>query len=389
MPKRQSPKSISLFDLRVTRSAGRNVQAVLNSGWLSTGPIGRHFEKEVGIRLGASNCVAVNSATSGLQLALMYSSVAGKEVVTTSLTMVATVEAIILAGAKPIFADINTASLTIDPASVARLCNKRTAAIVSVDLGGNPVAYAQLQKIARNTKIRLISDSAHSIAAKVGKRSVASLCDFAVFSFYATKNLTCAEGGMVVSLRKSDSDKIRLMSRHGMTTNANDRRKNRTWKYDVPYFGIKANLSDVHAAIGLGMIERFDADQSHRRKCAERYTENLARYSDLITLPRERVGTTHGWHLYIAQLNTDRLTTTRDSVIDKMAERGIECGLHYRPVYELSWYKKNLDIDLRQLKNTAAAAQRIISLPLHPHLTMSDIDRVCDTIVDIVKMHRR
>jgi dTDP-4-amino-4,6-dideoxygalactose transaminase len=389
MPKRQSPKSISLFDLRVTPTVGRAVQSVLNSGWLSTGPVARNFEQEVGRKLQVRNCMAVSSATAGLQLALMASEVAGKEVITTPLTMVATVEAIMLAGGKPVFADIDPSTLTIDPDSVARLCNKRTAAIVSVDLAGNPVEYTRLRKNAKNAQVRFISDAAHSFAAKVGNRSIASLCDFAVFSFYATKNLTCAEGGMVVSLKTSDSDKVRLMSRHGMTSNASDRRDNRKWKYDVPCFGIKANLSDVHAAIGLGMLERFDADQNHRRKCAERYSQNLSDLSDWIRLPEERVGTTHGWHLYIIQLRTSKLSIARDSLIDKMAERGIECGLHYRPVYELSWYRKHLNFNLRSLSNTVAAGAQILSLPLHPLLTMRDVDRVCDILKDIAKRHCR
>ncbi|MEK7774952.1 MAG: DegT/DnrJ/EryC1/StrS family aminotransferase [Candidatus Zixiibacteriota bacterium] len=389
MPKRQSPDPISLFDLSVTTDASRRVLSVLKRGWLSTGPIAREFEIAIGKQLKVANCVAVSSATSGLQLALMASDVAGKEVITTSLTMVATVEAILLAGGKPRFADIDPTTLTIDPLSVARLCNKQTAAIVSVDLAGNPVDYSRLRKITRDAKVRFISDAAHSFAAKVGASSVAVLCDFSVFSFYATKNLTCAEGGMVVSKSKSASDQIRLMSRHGMTTNADDRRRNRRWKYDVPYFGIKANLSDVHAAIGLGMLTRFDADQNHRRLCAERYARNLSSLSEWIRLPQERPGTTHGWHLFIVQLQTNRLTVSRDAVIDKMAKCGIECGLHYRPIYELSWYKKHMAIDRKALPNTIAAEQRIMSLPLHPRLTMKDIDRVCETLADIVKRHRR
>jgi len=389
MPKRQRPEPISLFDLSVTPDASRLVQSVLERGWLSTGSMARKFEIAIGKQLKVANCVAVSSATSGLQLALMVCNVAGKEVITTPLTMVATVEAILLAGGKPLFADIDPATLTIDPLSVTRLCNKRTAAIVSVDLAGNPVDYSGLRKIARDAKVQLISDAAHSVAAKVGTSSVAPLCDFAVFSFYATKNLTCAEGGMVVSKNKSASDQIRLMSRHGMTTNADDRRRNRHWKYDVPYFGIKANLSDVHAAIGLGMLTRFDADQNHRRLCAQRYARNLSSFGEWVTLPQKRLGTTHGWHLFIVQLQTNRLKISRDAVIDKMAEHGIECGLHYRPIYELSWYKKHMAIDCKALPNTVAAGQRIMSLPLHPRLTMKDIDRVCETLADIVKRHRR
>jgi dTDP-4-amino-4,6-dideoxygalactose transaminase len=272
---------------------------------------------------------------------------------------------------------------------VLQRVTKNTAAILSVDFAGNPVDYRTLRAVARSRNIPLISDAAHSFAATVGNRSVATLADFIVFSFYATKNLTCAEGGMVVSRNKTNAQKIRRMSRHGMTTNAHDRKRQRGWNYDIPYLGLKANLSDVHAAIGLGMLRRFDTDQQKRRACAKRYSHNLSTLSEYLTLPQERPNTIHGWHLFVIQLNLDTLRITRDACIDHMRKRGVECGLHYRPITELSWYKKHVPFNQKQLSVLRRVAPTMMSLPLHPGLSAGDVDHVCKSLTDVVKRYRR
>lgn len=382
-------KNIPLFDLTVSREAIREVTASLESGWLSTGPRVARFEREIAKRLNVNHAVAVNSATAGLAVALKAAGVrAGTEVITSPHTFVATVEAILYCNATPVFADIEPDTLTIDPTSVARLINSRTSAVMPVDIAGHPCDYTKLRALCAKKKIPIIADSAHAFGALYRGKPIPHWTDASVYSFYATKNLTCGEGGMIVANRKSYFDKVRYLSRHGMTTNAFQRKQQGGWEYDVVDLGFKANLSDIHAAIGLGQLTQFDSEQAKRRELVVRYYQNLESFAEFIELPYEQPNCRSSWHLFIIKLNPKSLRLSRDKFIHLMAARGIECGVHYRPVFDFSFYRSLKRWKIRCPK-VVSASQRVVTLPLYPKLTLAQVDQVCDQVIGILRKFGR
>jgi len=382
-------RNIPLFDLTVAREAITEVTASLRSGWLSTGPQVARFEREIAGRLNAKHAVAVNSATAGLAVALKAIGVCpGKEVITSPFTFVATIEAILYCGGTPVPADIEPETLTLDPRSVAQVITSRTAAVVPVDIAGHPCDYTGLRAICAKRKISIIADSAHAFGAMYRGQPIPHWTDAAVYSFYATKNLTCGEGGMIVSDRKSYMDRVRYLSRHGMTTNAFQRQQQGGWEYDVVDLGFKANMSDIHAAIGLGQLRQFDSDQAKRRQLVIRYYQNLESLGDRLELPFERPRCRSAWHLFIIKLNPDRLRISRDRFIKLMAANGIECGVHYRPVFDFSYYR-SLQRWKKRCPNVVAAARQVVTLPLYAKLTLRQVDTICERVTRIFRKYSR
>ncbi|MFH1372896.1 MAG: DegT/DnrJ/EryC1/StrS family aminotransferase [bacterium] len=387
--KLREPK-VPLFDLSLAPAVKRQVAATLASGWLTTGPQAASFEKAVGRLLGVRYAAAVNSATTGLYL-LLRALGAGpnSEVITTPFTFVATVEAILMTGALPVFADIDPNTLTIDAEEVARKMSNRTGAILPVDMAGYPSDYDRLSAVAAIKKLPLVSDAAHAIGAGYRGKSIARIADAAVYSFYSTKNLTCGEGGMVLSRHKILVDKVRQLSSHGLSAGTYRRHQTGRRQYDAVDMGFKGNMSDIHAAVGLGQLTTFERDQARRVTIAERYLKNLADLFDYIDLPTAPPHGRHGWHLFIIKLHLSKLRITRDQFIRKMAQHGIECGVHYRPLFELTWYHQALGLNQQHFPNTAYAGSRVVSLPLFPTLKLRDVDYVCDRLKAVVTGHAR
>jgi dTDP-4-amino-4,6-dideoxygalactose transaminase len=382
-------KRIPLFDLKLPSESVRQVRAVLASGWLNTGPKVAQFEKGIAAMVGVRYAVALNSATAGLQLALEALGCGpGREVVTTPFTFAATSAALIRAGAMPVFADIDPATLTIDPDEVARKITSRTACVLPVDVAGHPADYPELCDICDRKHVPLVADAAHSLGASVGRYSVDRLVDAAVHSFQATKNLTTADGGMVVTRHKIVAERVRLLSQHAMTANAYQRSKSGKWAYDVLAPGLKANLTDVHAAIGLGQLAGFEKSQQRREKIATQYCRNLADLSDFVAMPVVRNGYRHAWHLFIVRLLLSRLRIRRARFIELMADAGIECGVHYQPLFEMSFYRE-IGFTPQYFPNAACAGQRVVSLPLYPGLTNLQVDLVSEAVRSIILRFRR
>jgi dTDP-4-amino-4,6-dideoxygalactose transaminase len=387
--KKQSRTKVPLYDLKLSIASKKLVNESLASGWLTTGPKVTTFEQKIAKYSKVKYAAAVNSATAGLQLALASLGATGRQVITTPFTFVATIEAILAAGAEPILADIDPVTLNIDPDSVARLIGKETAAVLTVDIAGYPAEYNQLRRICRENRLKLVSDTAHAFGARYRGKTIPQLTDASIYSFHSTKNLTCGEGGMVLSDGKKLIDNIRTLSLHGLTSRAFDRKKNGTSNYDVIRYGYKANMSDLHAAIGLGQLTVFEKEQAQRRILIEHYYENLSDYTDWIELPPNENNLEPSWHLFIIKLHLDRLKINRDQFIAKMAAKGIECGVHFQPVFELSYYRRLFAKDIPRLPNAAAAGKRVVSLPLFAGLKRSDIDRVCDNLIDICRRNAR
>ncbi|MBN1213180.1 MAG: DegT/DnrJ/EryC1/StrS family aminotransferase [candidate division Zixibacteria bacterium] len=382
-------KKIPLYDLMLTPKAIRETARTLKSGWLTTGSKVAAFEKAVAKYAGVRYAAAVNSGSMGLFMALKLLGVApGKEVITTPYSFVATTEIILHSGARPVFADINPRTLNIDPVEVQRKLSSQTACILPVDIAGYPADYKALGDICDRYKIPLISDACHSFGARYHNKSIPQVADAAVFSFHATKNLTCGEGGMVVSRHKEFVRAVKVMSLHGMTADAYQRKLKNRWEYDIVNLGMKANLSDVHASIGLGQLDAFDKNQKKRLAIADRYIKNLSPLAEFLELPPVEKSIQSAWHLFIIKLNLSRLKIDRDRFIEQMALRKVECGVHYKPIYDLSFYRK-MGLTEQYFPNTAFAWRRVVTLPLFPDLKAVEVDYVCGVIREILKKYAK
>ncbi|NOY89395.1 MAG: DegT/DnrJ/EryC1/StrS family aminotransferase [FCB group bacterium] len=387
---RKVSKKIPLYRLKVSPQAIKEVNSSLKSGWLSPGPKVASFEKAICKLMHSRYGALVSSATDGIELALTaLGAMPLKEVITTPFTFVATVHAIMATGATPVFADIDAHTLNIDPEEVERKITERTVAIIPVDIGGYPADYDALNKICDDKKLLLIADAAHSIATLYRGKPVTHYSNVAVISFHATKNLFCGEGGVVLADNKSFIEAIKIMSQHGITSSAYQRKTAHKWKYDATHPGFKTNMSELHAAIGLGQLAVFKKEQEKRSKLGKRYLKNLAGLSKYLELPIVDKPSKHGWHLFIIKLHLSALKIKRNRFIELMADYGIECGVHFQPIFDLSYYHRNLQLNPQHFPNTVYAGKRVVTLPLYPLLSYADVDYISECISKIVKKYAR
>jgi dTDP-4-amino-4,6-dideoxygalactose transaminase len=235
----------------------------------------------------------------------------------------------------------------------------------------------------------VIEDAAHALGARIGARRIGSISDMTCLSFYATKNLTTGEGGMVMTGSKSLADRIRLLSLHGLSHGAWKRyTKSGSWRYDILEVGYKYNMTDLAAGLGLAQLDRFATIQKKRLSLARRYDELLG-VSDAFDLPPRVSGTTHAWHLYIVRLRPVALRIGRDRLIELLRRRGIGTSVHFLPLHLHSYYRRALGHRRGDFPHTERESARAISLPLHPGLSRADQDRVAEVLLDLARLHRR
>jgi dTDP-4-amino-4,6-dideoxygalactose transaminase len=369
------------------------VKKTLASGWLTTGERAADLEALIKERCGARHAVAVSSATAGLQLALAALDIGpGDEVITTAFTFTATCSAIVQSGAKPVIADIDPVTLNLDPLCVAKKITRRTKAIIAVDIAGLPCDYRALLALCRKRKLKLICDAAHSFGALISVKPnssmpVGSIGDINVFSFYSTKNLTTAEGGMALTQNKRIAERLRRLSLHGISRSALQRNRAADWRYDVTEIGFKANLSDLNAALGVSRVKRLDSLLASRARVAKWYFRELGQFADYVELPPLPDDRHQAWHLYIIKLNLDRWRIGRDRFIKEFTRLGIGCGVHYIPLHYFSAYAKILAIPSGELYHTEKSYSRVVSLPLYPELRLREIKIVGEALGALVRRY--
>jgi dTDP-4-amino-4,6-dideoxygalactose transaminase len=362
----------------------------IRSGWLTTGPKVAKFEKEIRSLVGSTHAIAVNSCTAALHLSLIASGVGcGDEVVTSPYTFAATGEAILYLGARPVFADIDPETLNISPAAVARCMTRRTKVILPVHIAGLPCDMRAIGRIARQWAVPVVEDAAHALGASARGRSIGSISAATCFSFYATKNLTTGEGGMITTKRATLARRLRLLSLHGLSLDAWNRyKRGGSWRYDIERLGFKYNMTDVAAAIGLAQLSKFRDMQRRRWILARRYNSLLADL-DVFDLPQENPDSEHAWHLYIVRLRQGVLRIGRDRVIDRLRAAGIGTSVHFIPLHLHSFYRRKFGYKRGSYPHAEREAERAISLPLYPGLSRRDQMRVADALRGIVARNRR
>jgi perosamine synthetase len=362
----------------------------LRSGWLTMGPKTQAFEREFARFVGSPSAIAVNSATSGLHLAINALGIGpGDEVLVPTLTFASTAATVLHAGARPRLVDCEPDTLNISVADVARQCGPRTKAIIPVHFAGHPCEMDEIQDLARERGLAVIEDAAHALPASYRGRSIGSLGTVTVFSFYATKNLTTGEGGMITTSDATLAERIRSRRLHGMTRDAWKRYSAEgTWRYDVAYPGFKYNMTDMNAALGLVQLERLASMQARRQAVVDRYRTALADLEE-IELPTCKPYIEHAWHLFVIRLHHDRTRIHRDQVIARLTEAGIGTSVHFIPLHEHSYYQETFRYQRSDLPNASKQWERIISLPLFPDMQDSDVDRVAGALRTILEANRK
>ena len=353
------------------------VMAVLESGWLGTGPRVARFEADFATYKGGGHAVGLNSCTAALHLALLASGVGPcDEVITTALTFGATVNAIIHAGATPVLADVDPLTQCIDPASVENKISPRTAAIVPVHFAGRPCDMDALSRIAARHGLLIIEDCAHAIETTYHDRPAGTFGRFGCFSFYATKNLTTGEGGMVLCADEQDAERIRHLSLHGLSRDAWDRFGNSGYRhYAVIDAGFKYNMMDLQAAIGIHQLAKIEKHWLRRMQIAVRYD---AAFADLpIELPAvPEPHTRHAHHLYPLRLDAQRSGIERDAFLQAMKAQHIGVGVHYLAIPEHPYYQQRFGWRPQDTPHAMQIGRETASIPLAANLTDDDIEDV-------------
>ncbi len=357
------------------------VVAVMESGWLGTGPKVARFERDFAEYKGLEHAVAVNSCTAALHLSILAAGIgAGDEVVTTPLTFCATINAIIHAGATPVLADIDPVTMNIDPHEVEKKITSRTKAILPVHFAGRPCDMDALCRIANKHGIKIIEDCAHAIETEYRGRRAGTFGDFGCFSFYITKNIVTGEGGMVITSNEEDAARIKTLALHGMSRDAWKRFGKEGYKhYQVVECGYKYNMMDLQAAIGIHQLQRVDTYWRKRREIWQRYNEALAGLP--IALPAQvEPDTRHAYHLYPILVDEQSCNITRDEFIEAMTSQNIGVGVHYLSIPEHPYYQKAYGWRPEDYPHAMHVGRQTVSLPLSAKLMKRDVKDVIDAV---------
>jgi dTDP-4-amino-4,6-dideoxygalactose transaminase len=367
----------------------QEVVDTLRSGWISTGPKVKRFEAEFAAYVGAPGAAAVNSCTAALHTALMALGIgSGAEVITTAVTFAASANVIEHVGARPVLVDVEPDTLNMDPAQLKAAITPRTRAVMPVHFAGHPADIRAIRGIARDHGLHVIEDAAHALPAKFDGRCIGAAGDVVAFSFYATKNLTTAEGGMLVG-DEAFLDQARLVSLHGMSREAWRRyEKGGSWFYEILMPGFKYNMSDIQAALGLWQLRRLASMQQRRLEIVAMYNEAFADECAL-ELPAERSDVEHAWHLYVLRLRTGTLSLGRDQFIQELARRNIGASVHFIPIHLHPYYRDKYGYVPESFPIALDNYQRMLSLPLHASLSDDDVADVVQAVLDIVRTHRQ
>jgi dTDP-4-amino-4,6-dideoxygalactose transaminase len=363
------------------------VARVLSSGWVTTGPEVAGFEGEFAERVGARRAVGVSSCTAAIELSLRALSLpAGSKVLTSTMTFCGAVHAIVHAGHVPVLTDIDPVTLSVTPATVAESVRRvgGVDAMVVLHFAGYPAPVSALAEAAELPLARVVEDAAHALGTSVDDVPVGSISAATCFSFYATKNLPIGEGGMVTTDDEELADTVEQMRLHGMSRDAWKRYlPGASWRYDVDTDGIKANMTDVQAAVGRAQLGKFEGWQERRRQIAAHYDARLANVPGLRLPSRPSTGL-HAWHLYVVQVEGGR--ASRDAVIDDLNEVGIGTSVHFIPIHHESHFRRLLGVQPGDLPGADEAFDRVVSLPLYPALTDASVDRICDALTEACSM---
>lgn len=354
------------------------IREVFKGNILTTGDFVREFEHGFASYLGSNHAVGLTSCTAALHLSLIaYGIGPGDEVITTPMSFIATATAIMQAGAMPVFVDVEEATGNIDAELIEQAITPKTKAILPVHLFGQMCDMRRIREIANKHDLVIIEDSAHCIEGQRDGVRPGELGDTACFSFYATKNMTCGEGGAVLTNSLEVAEKIALMRTHGMDKTANDREKHGYTHWDMPIFGWKYNMDNIQAAILLPQLKRVDRNLKNRTARALKYRDLLAD-TIAVSLLNAPSNTLSSHHLFPVRVRSE----IRDDTVKHLLTHGIGVSVNYRPIHQFSYFKNHHHFAGLKFPVAEKIGSEILSLPLYPTMKMEMVDRVCTTLIN-------
>ena len=370
----------------------------LRSGWITTGPKVKRFEVDFAHYVGCQEAIAVNSCTAALHIALTALRIGpGDEVIVPTLTFCATANVVVHLGARPVLVDVGEDG-NIQPEAIERAITSRTKAIVPVHYSGQACDLAAVYDIARRRGLAVVEDAAHAIGSEYADRKIgtspppevlAADRHVVCFSFYAIKNLTTGEGGMITTSGSELAGRMRRLSLHGMSRDAWKRYSGSgSWYYEVLEAGYKDNMTDIQAAMGIHQLKKLDRFIDTRARYAGLYSEAFADMPE-IELPVVHPDRKHAWHLYVVRLALERLTVDRAQFIEELRARNIGTSVHFIPVHLQPYYQERFGYRLGDLKHAESLYERIVSLPLYPGMNDEDVEYVIHAVRDVISANRR
>ncbi len=371
-----------LSDIDLGKEEEREVLRVLRSGWISMGPVTERFEKAFVRYLGGGYATAVSNGTAALHLAVASLGITeGDEVILPSLTFVATANAVLYVGARPVFGDIvGTENLNISPGEIRKRITKKTRAVVVMHYGGYPCDMEAILGIAKRHGLYVIEDAAHAPGAEYSGKKCGLIGDVGCFSFFSNKNLVTGEGGMVVTRDRVLAERIRRMRSHGMETLSWDKYRGRLSSYDIGGLGYNYRTTEIQSALGLVQLKKLDRNNRKRKRFVEAYVKGLKKIEE-ISLPFFEFMGQPSYHLFSILLGP---ITDRKKVMDGLRRFGIQTSVHYPPVHLFSLYRNKFGYKKGDLPKTEEVSRRELTLPLHPLMKEEDVKEIARKVKQTV-----
>ena len=362
----------------------------LKSDWITTGPKMRLFEENFSKFIGSKYAVAVNSGTAALHVSTSSIKInPGDEVITTPLTFVASANCIVYRGGTPILADIKKDTYNIDPEQIKKKITSKTKAIIPVHFAGQPCEMDEICEIAEEHNLFIIEDAAHAVDAEYKGKKIGNISDLTAFSFHPVKNMTTAEGGMVTTNDDDLYEKLLMFRTHGITKDAAKRfGKSGGYYYDMQYLGFRYNLSELHASLGIHQLKKLNAFQKRRKEIIEIYNRELSNIDGVIT-PYVRGYVKHSWHLYVLQLEIEKLKVDRDYIFQALREENIGVSVHYIPVHYHSFYQNKFNLNKGILPNVEWLFPRLLTIPLFPKMSENDVYDVINALEKVLNYYKK
>lgn len=372
-----------LSDIDLGLEEEREVLKVLRSRWLSMGPVTEKFERAFSEYLGAGYAIAVSNGTVALHLALAGLDIKeGDEVILPSLTFVATANAVLYVGAKPVFADIvSTETLNISPKEIQRKITKKTKAIIVMHYGGYPCEMKSIIGIAKEHSLFVIEDAAHAPGAEYQRQKCGLLGDVSCFSFFSNKNLVTGEGGMVVTSNKALAQEVKKMRSHGMEALSWDKYRGHLSSYDIRGLGYNYRITEIQSALGLVQLKKLDRNNKKRKRLVETYRKGLQEIEE-ISIPFSKFRGNASYHLFPILVVPPN---NRDKVMEGLKDFGIQTSVHYPPVHLFSHYRKSFGSQMGMLPKTEVVSSQEITLPLHPRMKVEDVKLIVNKIKEAAR----
>lgn len=372
-----------LSDIDLGKEEEREVLKVLRSRWLSTGPVTERFERVFSEYLGGGDAVAVSNGTAALHLALACLDLKeGDEVILPSLTFVATANAVLYAGGKPVFADIvGPENLNISAHEIERRITRRTKAIMVMHYGGYPCDMESIMGIARKNRLYLVEDAAHAPGAEYQGEKCGTIGTLGCFSFFSNKNIVTGEGGLVFTRNKNLAEKVRTMRSHGMKSLSWDKYRGRLSSYDIELLGYNYRTTEIQSALGLVQLKKLDRNNRKRERLVKAYRKELDGLEN-ISIPFSQYSGRPSYHLFPILLLP---YIDRNKVMKRLQDYGIQTSVHYPPVHLFSFYQKRFGYKKGMFPNTEDVSRREVTLPLHPLMKAEDVKWIAEKVKEAMR----